>query len=54
MFAPTALLFDMSAWGAQEAHTVPHVPAASAEGHAGAQFDAQVQDSGNARQGQRK
>ena len=54
MFAPAALLFGMSARGAEEVHAVPHVPAASAEGHAAAQFDAQALDSGNARQGQRK
>ena len=36
MFAwlPAALL-GMAAWGAEEAHTVPYVPSAAAEGHAG-------------------
>ena len=36
MFAwlPAALL-GMAAWGAEEAHTVPYVPSASSEGHAG-------------------
>ena len=36
MFAwlPAALL-GMAAWGAKEAHTVPYVPSASSEGHAG-------------------
>ena len=28
-------LFGMSAWGAEEAHTVPYVPSAASEGHAG-------------------
>ena len=30
-----ALLFGMSAWGAESVHTVPYVPSASSEGHAG-------------------
>ena len=36
MFARMAVaLFGTLAWGAEEAHTVPYVPSASSEGHAG-------------------
>ena len=36
MFARMAVaLFGLFAWGAEEVHTVPHVPSASSQGHAG-------------------
>ena len=36
MFARLAVaLFGMCVWGAEESHTVPYVPSASSEGHAG-------------------
>ncbi len=35
VLALASALFGVPAWGAEEVHTVPHVPSASAEGHVG-------------------